>query len=77
MLLVPIMFLIITELTIASLEGARLHLTGLGPLNYLAKILLADHLEKKMKEILKMEAEQTFSAVVKKYSILDNFYKIE
>ena len=63
-------------MSIASVEGARLHLSGLGPFNSLAKFFLAEQLGKKMKETLKIEAERKVAAVVGKYSILENFYKM-
>ena len=63
-----------TDFSIISSEGERLNLQGLGPLNWLAKILIADDLKRKMNIVLKKAAQEVLATVVGKVSVVDYLY---
>ena len=63
-----------SEFSIVSQEGRRLHLHGIGPLNWLVEILIEDHLEQKMNQILLRESQNLLSGVAGKVSVVDYLY---
>ena len=64
----------VSEFSIVSHEGRRLQIQGLGPLNWLVEILIEDHLEQKMNQILMRESQYLLSGMAGKVSVVDYLY---